>query len=47
MGKIRIEVQSEPVSGGYLIRYEDDGAGLEPHVMDKAMTPVLFYQIQR
>lgn len=38
-GKIRIEVQSDSASGGYLIRYSDDGAGLEPHVMDKAFTP--------
>lgn len=38
-GKICIEVQSEPLSGGYLIRYSDDGSGLEPHVMEKAFTP--------
>lgn len=38
-GKIRIEIQSDPISGGYFMRYSDDGVGLEPQVMEKAFTP--------
>ncbi len=38
-GKINIQIQSDLQSGGYRIHFEDNGSGIEPHVLDKAFTP--------